>query len=68
MNKVIFLLPDINGEMHAIKEKNVERLVKSKGGPDVIVYHQANGYAVTKLPIGTIDRYFGAKRWAALIE
>lgn len=49
-------------------KKNIEGLFRSKGGLDAITYHEGDHYVAMKLPVGTIDRYFGAKRWAALIE
>lgn len=54
-NKIIFMLPDINGKMHMINEKNIERLIKSKGGSDVIIYREDGHYVVTNLAVGTID-------------
>lgn len=66
-SNVIYYIQDVEKEMHMIKASTIEKLIKSKGGNDVVITRLKEGYEVIPCVPGTIDKYFD-KSWRSIEE
>ncbi|WP_283593203.1 hypothetical protein [Limosilactobacillus galli] len=67
-SKIIYLLPGIEGKLHAINAADIGKLIISKGGYDALVSKDEAGYMALAMPGGTIKRYFNTKEWQKIVE
>nr|DAD93283.1 MAG TPA: hypothetical protein [Myoviridae sp. cte0p10] len=68
-SNVIYLVPDIEGEMHAINASNIEGLIFAgiyevgETEYDTVIAKHKDGYNVILLPAGTIEQRFDSSIW-----
>lgn len=68
-SNVIYLVPDIEGEMHAINASNIEGLIfagiyeDGETGYDTVTTKCKDGYEMILSPAGTIEQRFDRAIW-----
>lgn len=67
-SKLIYLLPGIDGKLHAINAADIGKLIIAKGGYDALVSKDEAGYMALAMPEVTIKRYFNTKEWRKIVE
>lgn len=68
-SNVIYLVPDIEGEMHAINASDIEGLIvaetyeNGETGYDTLTVKCKDGYEMILSPAGTIEQRFDSAIW-----